>query len=119
MVVEHFGFVADNEAGQARREQILESACKVGANAPLLSALLELKSCYQKEDNRNAVISYSKVADAIQNLGYAVTVENAMGLSKGKTKVAGIGKSSAEKMLEFLSTGKIQKLEEKRTNQSV
>ena len=37
-----------------------------------------------------------------------------MGLSKGKNKVANIGKSSAEKMKEFLSTGTMQKLEEKR-----
>lgn len=44
----------------------------------------------------------------------AVTAENAMSFSKGKTKVAGIGKSSAEKMKEFMETGTMEKLEEKR-----
>lgn len=51
---------------------------------------------------------------AIQGLDFEITALNAIGLSKGKTKVANIGKSSAEKILEFLQTGKMQKLEEKR-----
>jgi DNA polymerase/3'-5' exonuclease PolX len=41
-------------------------------------------------------------------------VDNAMSLSKGKNKVAGIGKGGAEKMKEFLETGSVAKLEEKR-----
>ena len=119
MVVEQFGFVADTQAGEAMRARLLESTCKVPANAPLLNVILEFKSLYQKEDNRNAALSYSKVAEAIQNLNFEVTAENAMSLSKGKTKVGGIGKSSAEKMFEFLSTGKIEKLEEKRANNAL
>ena len=43
-----------------------------------------------------------------------ITADNALGLGKGKTKVDGIGKGSAEKMREFMTTGTIQKLEEKR-----
>jgi DNA polymerase/3'-5' exonuclease PolX len=39
-----------------------------------------------------------------------------MSLSKGKTKVPGIGKGSAEKMKEFCETGTIQKLVEKRAS---
>lgn len=51
---------------------------------------------------------------AIKGLDFEVTEDNAMSLSKGKTKVACIGKASAEKMKEFLETGTMAKLEEKR-----
>lgn len=66
------------------------------------------------ESNKNAGASYTKVAAAIKNLDIEITADNAMSLSKGKTKVEGVGKSSAEKFREFLQTGTIQKLEEKR-----
>jgi hypothetical protein len=66
------------------------------------------------EGNRNAGGSYTKAVAAIAGLDFEVTAENAMGLSKAKTKVANIGKASAEKMKEFLETGKMAKLEEKR-----
>ena len=67
------------------------------------------------EGNRNAGAAYTKVVNAIKGLKFEVTASNALSLSKGKTKVANIGKSSAEKMREFLSTGKIEKLEELRS----
>ena len=51
--------------------------------------------------NRNAGASYTKVSNTLKDLELEVTAENAMGLSKGKTKVPGVGKSSAEKMKEF------------------
>ena len=57
------------------------------------------------------------MANAIKDLDYEVTAENAKGLGKGKTKVNGIGKGSAEKIHEFLETGKMAKLEEKRAGQ--
>lgn len=66
--------------------------------------------------NRRAVSTYYKLVQAIQGLDYEVTADNAMAMSKGKTKVEGVGKSSAEKIKEFCETGKIQKLEEKRAN---
>lgn len=66
------------------------------------------------EKNTNAGISYQKVAKAIKEMEEEITADNAMSFSRGKTKVAGIGKSSAEKMKEFMQTGTIQKLEEKR-----
>lgn len=66
------------------------------------------------EKNTNAGASYKKVINALKDLEAEVTAANAMSFSKGKTKIAGVGKSSAEKMKEFLETGTIQKLEEKR-----
>ena len=90
--------------------------------------------------------TYTKVA--IKDLDYEITTDNAKGLGKGKTKVAGIGKGSADKVrisilvgtlcyiihlrnvtdthtffslslsllkiYEFVETGKMAKLEEKR-----
>lgn len=61
--------------------------------------------------------TYTKVANAIKDLDYEITTDNAKGLGKGKTKVAGIGKGSADKIHEFVETGKMAKLEEKRAGQ--
>jgi DNA polymerase/3'-5' exonuclease PolX len=66
--------------------------------------------------NRNAGASYTKVSNALKDLEFEVTADNAMSLSKGKTKIPGVGKSSAEKMKEFMETGTMQKLEEKRAD---
>ena len=48
------------------------------------------------------------------NLEEEVTEDNALSFSKGKTKLPGIGASTAKKMLEFCQTGTFAKLEEKR-----
>jgi DNA polymerase/3'-5' exonuclease PolX len=37
-----------------------------------------------------------------------------MGFSKGKMKIAGVGPTTAKKMKEFMESGTIEKLEEKR-----
>lgn len=42
--------------------------------------------------------TYTKVANAIKDLDFEITTDNAKGLGKGKTKVAGIGKGSADKV---------------------
>lgn len=57
-----------------------------------------------------------KVTSAIKDMAQEITAENAMSFSKGKTKIPGIGKGSAEKMKEFMETGTMAKLEEKRGN---
>lgn len=62
------------------------------------------------------MLTYFKLVEAIQELDYEVTADNAIAMSKGKTKVHGVGKSSAEKIKEFCETGTIQKLEEKRAD---
>ena len=54
---------------------------------------------------------------AIKDLGFEITEENAKSLGKaGKNKVQNIGKGSADKMYEFLTTGTIEKLEILRQN---
>jgi DNA polymerase/3'-5' exonuclease PolX len=75
-----------------------------------------LSAVYFTDGNKNAGGTYIKIVKVISDFDFAITEENALGLGKGKTKIAGVGKASAEKMLEFCQTGTMQKLEEKRAN---
>jgi len=116
LLVEKFGFLAKNREAKEEREDNLSSTCKVPANGPLVLQFLELGQFYFKEGNKNAGGTYKKVSNIIQNFTFEVTEENAKGLGKGKTKVAGIGKGSADKMYEYATTGVIAKLEEKKAS---
>eukprot|EP00986_Skeletonema_menzelii_P009954 scaffold4654_cov123-Skeletonema_menzelii.AAC.8 len=113
-VVKEFGIAAAKAEAKAKQEKALAAGCECAANAAVLQAFQELSDLYFKAGNSNAGISNKKVAAAIQGLDFEITLGNVMGLSKGPTKVKNIGKGSADKIKEFLSTGKIQKLEEKR-----
>lgn len=117
VLADKFGFVGKNKEAQKQRAKTVAAACKHEGNGPLMMAMLELSDLYYKEKNTNAGTTYKKVAGAIQNLKFEVTSDNAKGLGKGKTKVDGIGKGSADKMYEFVTTGKMEKLEEKRASQ--
>lgn len=114
LVAEKYGFADQNEAAAEKKQAAVENACVNPSNAEIVAVLLELSSLYFKDGNSNAGISYKKVSQAVSRLDFEITAENAKGLGKGKTKQDGIGKSSAEKIHEYLTTGKIQKLEEKR-----
>jgi hypothetical protein len=114
-LVSELGFRDAKDDKAAKKQAALKDSCKCPENLPIVSAFQELSEMYFKEGNRNGGVVHSKVATALQNLDFVVTEENAMSLGKGaKTKVAGIGEKSAEKILEFVSTGTIEKLEEKR-----
>lgn len=113
-IITKFGFKDDKAAKQEAKEMALASQCANPKNAPLLVAFQELAAMYFKEGNRNAGMSYNKVVTVLKDLKAEVTAGNAMSFCKGKTKIPGIGKGSAEKMQEFMETGSIAKLEEKR-----
>ncbi|CAB9527172.1 poly ADP-ribose polymerase [Seminavis robusta] len=115
-LAKEFGFTAKKAAKAQKAEAAISESCKVSANGPLLMAIKELSSLYFKEGNSNAGGTYNKVVGVLKDLDFEVTVKNAKGLGKGKTKVAGIGKKSAELFEEFLKTGTMEKLEEKRAN---
>jgi hypothetical protein len=117
IIIQEFGFVEKKQEKAAKKEATIESAVACPKNAPLVAIFQELAELYLKEGNRNAGGSYNKATVAIKQIKFEVTEENAMGLGKpGKNKVANIGKGTAEKMLEFLQTGTVQKLEEKRAD---
>lgn len=115
LVIKEFGVSSDKEEAKAKQKSAMASSCKVSANAGIVQAFQELGDYYFKDGNANAGLTYKKAITAITGLDYEITEDNAKGLGKGKTKLVGIGKGTADKIYEFCSTGTIQKLEEKRT----
>jgi len=116
ILVKEFGFVEDKEDKAAKKEAAMEQVVKNSNNAPIAAVFHELSGLYGKAGDRNRAGAYYRAAQAINNIEHEITTENAMSLCKGKTKVANIGKGTAEKIHEFLSTGKLEKLEEMRAN---
>ena len=76
-------------------------------NAAIVNALRKL-SDLEKDDFKSK--AYWKAAEAVDNITYPIT--DGASLAKGETKVAGIGKSIAKKIDEFLETGLISRLED-------
>lgn len=118
ILVALFGFKEEKQAKADRKQAALTTIVACPDNAPLVAAFVELSDLYFKTGNANAGISYKKVVGALAALKMPVTTDNAKGLGGGKTKVPNIGKSSAEKILEFVTTGTMEKLEEKRIEAS-
>ena len=79
----------------------------ISRNAAIVNALRKL-SDLEKDDFKSK--AYWKAAEAVDNIPY--TIVDGESLAKGETKVAGIGKSIAKKIDEFLETGIISRLEE-------
>lgn len=116
VIIQEFGFVEDKQAASEKKEAAIKTITKTSANAAIVKAFQELADLYFKSGNTNAGITYKKVVKALGELDFEITADNALGLGKGKTKVDGIGKGSAEKIHEFVTTGTIAKLEEKRAD---
>lgn len=112
-IVKKFGIKKTEEEIEERKNAI-SSICNNNANGPLYEAFLEFGQLYSAAGNYNAANTYNKVCAAIKDLDFEITEDNAKTLHKGKTKIPGIGKGSTDKMYEFVATGTIQKLEEKR-----
>ena len=79
----------------------------ISRNAAIVNVLRKL-SDLEKDDFKSE--AYWKAAEAVDNIPY--TIVDGESLAKGETKVAGIGKSIAKKIDEFLETGMISRLEE-------
>ena len=93
-------------ANEALLDETLATATRIAENAPLAGVFKELSSFeYKKGDNIKGT-AYKKVSAALA----AHTAQITSG--KEAKKLAGIGKSSADKIDEFLSSGKVAKLEE-------
>ena len=72
-----------------------------------LADVLDSLAYYEKDAHKSA--AYDRAANIIDKLPFKVT--SGKELAKGPKKVKGIGKSIANVIDEFLSTGKVQKLE--------
>jgi Helix-hairpin-helix domain len=117
-LVEHFGLKQAKEKKVAAKQEAVAKQVQCEANGALVSAFQELMELYAKQKNNNATNTYKKVVAAISDIDFAITEENAKGLCKGKTKIQNIGKSTVDKIVEFLETGTMTKLEEKRAEAS-
>lgn len=114
VIFDKYGFANVKEEKAAAKEAAAEAACAHPKNAALILALGECAKYYFAESNTNAALSYKKAITTLTQLEEEVTEDNALSFSKGKTKLPGIGKATAQKMLEFVKTGTFTKLEEKR-----
>mmetsp|Transcript_6830 Transcript_6830/g.7787 ORF Transcript_6830/g.7787 Transcript_6830/m.7787 type:complete len:476 (+) Transcript_6830:120-1547(+) len=113
-LIKKYGFADEKKEKVGMQVATAETGCANPKNATLVLALNECGGYYFKEGNHNAGGTYIKASAAISNLKDEITEENAMSFCKGKTKVAGIGKATAQRMKEFTETGTFEKLEEKR-----
>jgi len=109
--VDHFldEYFEDSESVASNEGQILEESDDeffVSYNSELADVLDEL--AYHEEDEHKSA-AYDHAAQIIDRLPFEVT--SGKELAKGPKKVKGIGKSIANVIDEFLSTGKVQKLE--------
>ena len=95
---------SDDESEEESDES--ESEFFVSYNHEIVDIFDKLASYEEDPHKRNA---YRTVGDALHALPYKVT--SGKELAKGPNKVDGIGKSAAKIIDEFLSTGKVQKLE--------
>ena len=97
--------VASNE-GQILEESDSDDDFFISYNSELADVLDSL-AYYEKDEHKSA--AYDHAAHIIDQLPFKVT--SGKELAKGPKKVKGIGKSIANVIDEFLSTGKVQKLE--------
>ena len=111
-IAAELGFKQDKEQNSAKQREAQLANATCPENAPIVAAFQEPVGFCTAEGNRALVKTYSKLVQALTDLDFAVTEQNALGLAKGKaTKVPGIGETSAEKILEFIRTGTMEKLE--------
>ena len=110
----------DSESIASTEGQILEESDSddeffISYNSELADVLDSL-AYYEKDEHKSA--AYDHAANIIDQLPFKVT--SGKELAKGPKKVKGIGKSIANVIDEFLSTGKVKKLEKSTsTNEEV
>ena len=113
--VDHFldEYFEDSESVASNEGQILEESDEesesdffVSYNSELADVFDELAH-HEKDEHKSK--AYDNAAQIIDRLPFKVT--GGKELAKGPKKVAGIGKSIANVIDEFLSTGKVKKLE--------
>lgn len=113
LIIDEYGFASDKAAADEANADAATSVCAVAANAKFYAMLDGFGILLRKSGEFMKANSYKKAADAVAGLDFEITVDNALKLGKsGKLKVAGIGKSTAEKLEELAETGTVAKFEE-------
>ena len=72
---------ADNDI--KAKNEAMASVCIIPQNGLIFDSIMELGKLYFKEKNTNAGLTYNKVGNAIKDLNFRITEENAKGLGKG------------------------------------
>jgi poly [ADP-ribose] polymerase len=111
LVANEFGTVAKVES----KASSVANSTSISENAPIVSIFTELSDLYYKEGNSNAGNTYRKAAAAIRDYSKLVTSGMAqLGGRKGSDKLDGVGKKACELIDEFLTTGSVAKIAEKK-----
>lgn len=87
-IAKKYGWKLANAQKVEAKEKAMADSCAEPKNGPVLTAIEELAELYFKSGNGNAGATYKKVAAAIKEVDYEITAENALGLGKGRNKVA-------------------------------
>jgi hypothetical protein len=90
------------------------SIATVPENEGLVLIFKELSKLYREEGNRNAGNTYGKVTAALASFESPIKSSNQFNERKGGVKVPGIGPTTIKYIDEYLKTGMVSKLEEKR-----
>lgn len=99
---------------QAKASSVANSTA-IAENAPIVSIFTELSDLYYKEGNANAGGTYRKAAAAIRDYDKLISSGMAqLGGRKGSDKLDGVGKKACELIDEFLLTGAVAKIAEKK-----
>lgn len=117
LIIDEYGFANDKAAANQAMDDAASELCTVAANAKFYSMMDEFAKLLRKAGEFMKANSFLKAAQAIASLDFEVTEDNALKLGKsGKLKVPGIGKSTAEKLHELITTGSVEKLEQLRAS---
>ena len=113
-LIDQLGLLKSDEP----KEEKLKLRANVPANEPIAEVLDEMAKLTAKVGgNQFKVRSLKKSAIALRGLDFKVT--SGLELTKGKTKVPGIGKGTGATIDEYLSTGQVQHLIELREEAGV
>jgi len=108
--------VKKSAAAEKQTEDFMSSACVHPQHGPLFLALSELSKIYFKAGNTNAGNTYRKVSVAVRDCPFVLTADTAKHVHKKghELRLENVGKGSGDKIVEFITTGTMAKLEEKR-----
>lgn len=107
---------AEKMFGTKQQSIVSSQGSKAGTVCPdnegIVAALSELSAVYFKTGNAQAGNTYRKAASAVRQ--YPQKITSGKALSTGKNKVDGIGAKCGELIDEYLTTGTLSKLAEKK-----
>ena len=112
-VVQELAQAHGTAKAQAQAKAANAAACLIPTNAPIAAMFDEMGSLMRKAGEPGfKLTSYFPAAASIR--GWETPITTGKVLCSGKTKVKGLGKSTGQKIDEFLETGTCAKLEKLR-----